>query len=184
MFILASQSPQRKAILQSLGVSFEVIPSYFDESLIVEADPIERAKLLAEAKAAVVSKRYPDRWVIGVDTLVVSQDGELLEKPVNAADARRMLRLHSGRTSIVHSGLSIQRNGKVHTDVSTASVFFRTLTEDDIEWWIKTGLWQDRSGAFQIEGEGERLITMIEGERETVIGFPVLQFHRLLPLLG
>lgn len=176
MFILASQSPQRKAILQRLGVPFEVIPSNIDESSIIELDPIKRALLLAEAKAAVVSKQYPDRWVIGVDTLVVSADGELLEKPLNEDDARRMLRLHSGRTSIVHSGLSLIRNGEDSTEVSTASVLFQTLTEEDIERWIETGLWQDRSGAFQIEGEGERLITKIDGERETVIGFPVALF--------
>ena len=138
---------------------------------------------LAEAKSLIVSKQYPDRWVIGVDTLVVAESGELLEKPLDADDARRMLHLHSGRTSIVHSGLSLQKNGKIHTNVSTASVFFQPLMEDDIEWWIITGLWKDRSGAFQLEGEGERLITKIEGERETVIGFPVLQFRTLLPLL-
>src|SRR3989344_3769964 len=179
MFILASQSPQRKAILQRLGVPFEVIPSNVDESSIIELDPIRRALFLAEAKAEAVSKDHPDWWVIGVDTLVVSADGELLEKPADENDARRMLRIHSGRTSIVHSGLSIQRNGKVHTDVSTASVYFRPLTEGDIEWWISTGLWQDRSGAFQIEGEGEKLIKHFSGELETIIGFPMSLFKRM-----
>ncbi|HLC75512.1 MAG TPA: nucleoside triphosphate pyrophosphatase [Candidatus Peribacterales bacterium] len=180
MFILASQSPQRKAILQNLHVPFDTIPSGFDESSIIEQDPIKRALLLAEAKAAVIASRYPDQWIIGVDTLVVAASGELLEKPVDANDARRMLDLHSGRTSIIHSALSLQKGGKKFTAVSTASVTFKHLTDRDIASWIETKLWHDRSGAFQIEGEGEKLIVKIEGEYETVVGFPVKLFQEMI----
>ena len=107
MFILASQSPQRREILDRLGVSFKVISPPFDESSVHEKNPIKRASLLAEGKAASVAKDYPDEWVIGVDTLVVAENGELLEKPVDEADARRMLLLHSGKTSLVHSALCL-----------------------------------------------------------------------------
>ncbi|HLD08301.1 MAG TPA: Maf family protein [Candidatus Peribacterales bacterium] len=176
MFILASQSPQRKAILERLCVSFEVLPSTFDESSITERDPLKRALVLASAKAASISEKYPDRWVIGADTLVVSADHELLEKPVDADDARRMLRLHSGRTSVVHSALALQRGEERKVGLSTASVTFKNLSDAEVEWWIKTNLWQDRSGAFQIEGEGQKLIESYEGEWETIVGFPIQVF--------
>lgn len=179
MFILASQSPQRRDILQKLGIPSEVIPGSLDESSITERDPIKRALLLAYAKAESVAKDHPDQWVIGADTLVVSADGELLEKPVDAQDARRMMKLHSGRTSIVHSALSLQRGGERKMGISTASVAFKKLKDEDIEWWIKTGLWQDRSGAFQIEGEGQTIIAGFEGEFETITGFPVRLFRRM-----
>ena len=179
MFILASQSPQRSDILRNIGISFEVIPSHIDESSVTERDPIKRALLLAQAKAESVSKNYPDRWVIGADTLVVSADHELLEKPVDADDARRMLRLHSGRTSVVHSALALKRGQERKAGISTASVTFRKLTDEDIEWWIGTKLWQDRSGAFQIEGEGQKIIEGFAGELETIVGFPVSLFRQM-----
>lgn len=184
MFILASQSPQRKAIFEKLKVPFEVIPSAIDESSITEPDPIKRAMLLAHAKADSVSKNYPDRIVIGVDTLVVSADHHLLEKPLSAADARRMMQLHSGRTSVVLSALALQRGGERKAGISTASVTFKTLNNEEIEWWIKTGLWQDRSGAFQIEGEGKKIITGYDGEFETIVGFPVQVFFSLCRRFG
>ena len=83
-FILASRSPQRKAILEHLGVAFEIIPSPFDESTVLENNPEKRAVMLAEKKAEVIAKGHPDQWVIGVDTLVVASDGTLLEKPSDA----------------------------------------------------------------------------------------------------
>ena len=184
MFILASQSSQRRDILQKLGVPFEVIPSHCDESAITESDPVKRALLLAEAKAASISKKYPDQWVIGADTLVVSADGELLEKPFDADDARRMLRLHSGRTSVVHTALALERGEERKMGISTASVTFRKLTDEDIEWWIETGLWADRSGAFQIEGEGQKIIEGFTGELETIVGFPVQAFRRMAEKIG
>ena len=176
MLILASRSPQRKAILKRLGVVFEVMPSPFDESTVLEKDPKKRAVILAEKKAEVIAKGHPDQWVIGVDTLVVASDGTLLEKPSDAEDARHMLRLHSGNISTVHSGLSLQRGSECHSALSSARVTFRTLSEKDIDWWISTELWEERSGAFQIEGEGQKLIHSLEGELETVVGFPVQIF--------
>lgn len=184
MFILASQSPQRKAILQKLGIPFEVIPTHFDETSMTEPDPIKRALLLAHAKADSVSKNYPDRIVIGVDTLVVSADGVLLEKPLDADDARRMMLLHSGRTSMVHSAIALQRGEERKIGISTASVTFKTLNNEEIKWWIETGLWQDRSGAFQIEGEGQKIIKAFEGEFETIVGFPVQAFFSLCERFG
>ena len=186
MFLLASKSPQRKKILENLGVDFKVIPSLFDESSIHERDPIKRVKLLAEGKAKAASLQYPDQYIIGADTLVVSADGELMEQPVDAGDARRMLKLHSGRTSKVHTALCMMvarladpRGNECHTDISTTSVTFHELSGETINWWIELGLWEDRSGAFQIEGDGQKLIKGWEGEYETVVGFPVELFRRM-----
>ncbi len=180
MFILASRSPQRKEILERLGISFEVIPSNMDEASVLERDPVKRAMLLAERKAGDIAKQHPGKWVIGVDTLVVASDGTLLEKPVDSEDARRMLRLHSGNISTVHTALCLQRGFEQHAEVSSARVFFKALDARVIDWWIETDLWRDRSGAFQIEGEGEKLIEQLEGERETVVGFPVTLFLHML----
>src|SRR3989344_6700603 len=171
-FILPPRSRQRKAILEHLGVAFEIIPSPFDESTVLENNPEKRAVMLAEKKAEVIAKGHPDQWVIGVDTLVVASDGTLLEKSSDAEDARRMLRLHSGNVSTVHSGLSLQRGAECHSALSSARVTFRTLSEKDIDWWISTELWEERSGAFQIEGEGQKLIHSLEGELDTVVGLP------------
>lgn len=192
-FILASQSPQRREILDKLGIQFEVIPSDFDESTITECDPAKRAELLAEAKAKEVAAKHPDRWVIGVDTLVVSEDGQLLEKPIDADDARRMLKLHSGRTSVVHSGICLisqKSKGKSQKrHISSAYVTFRDLTDEIIEDWVQSDLWQERSGAFQIELpnvrsseeiENHPLICGLNGEFETVVGFPIKSFEEII----
>jgi septum formation protein len=191
MFLLASESPQRKRILASLGVECAVIPHGFDESSIHEKNPEKRARILAEAKARAVSSNHPDQWVIGMDTLVVSRGGELLEKPLCADDARRMLRLHSGNTSTVHSAICMMHTARAaskppirHTGMSSTYVTFKNLAEEDIEWWIATDLWNDRSGGFQIEGEGQKLITHVDGEYETVVGFPVHIFRDMCLLHG
>ena len=179
MFILASSSPQRKEIFERLGIEFEIVLPPFDEAAVLERDPVKRAVLLAEGKATSVSRDYQDRWVIGVDTLVVSEDGELLEKPVDEDDARHMIQLHSGRTSAVHSALCLMRGLEKYADVSTAHILFKTLSDDDIDDWLKLELWRDRSGAFQIEGEGQKLVEKLDGEFETVVGFPVALFENM-----
>ena len=177
MFLLASRSPQRQRILKRLGVSFQVTPSSFDEAAVTECNPKKRALLLAEGKAKDVAEKYPDQWVIGADTLVVTSDETLLEKPVNASDAERMLRLHSGRTSTVYTALCLCRGEECHAALSTASVTFRKLSDENIAWWIGTDLWKDRSGAFQLENDGRKLVEQVDGEEETVIGFPIALFR-------
>lgn len=179
MFILASKSPQRKAILERLGVAFKVVAPSFDEANIREKDPEKRALLLACGKAQEVSSTYPDHWVIGCDTLVIASNGELLEKPNKREEAARMLRFHSGNISTVHSALCIQKGEETRTGISSAKVHFRALSDAEIEWWIQTGLWRDRSGGFQVEGEGRKLYEKIEGEFETVVGFPMSLFQQL-----
>lgn len=184
-WILASRSPQRAALLAGLGVEFAVEPSGVDEVTFVEADPMERALKLAVAKAKDVHERMPGTVVIGCDTLVVAPDGTLLEKPSDAEDARRMLRMQSGGCSTVHSGLAVVGpDGNLAKDVSSSRVRFRNLSADDIDWWIAGGQWADRSGSFQIDGTGQLLIAHIEGDWTSIVGLPIYLLGQLTKEVG
>jgi septum formation protein len=183
--ILASSSPQRKSLLEGLGLTFSVIPSQVNEEACTEMDPAKRAQLLAREKAREVSERHRGQWVIGSDTLVVSSTGERLEKPVDEQDARRMIELHSGQISVVHSGLALIRpDGSMFDGLSSSSVTFRTLSDQDIDWWISTNLWKDRSGAFQIDGLGQLMIERIDGDWTSIVGLPVYLLGRLFDQAG
>lgn len=183
--ILASASPQRKTLLEGLGLAFEVMPSAIDEDGHPEKSPKERSQILARLKAEDIAVRNPGAFVIGCDTLVVSAEGELLEKPKDPAEARRMVALHSGRTSIVYSALCIvDAKGQLHQGVSSSSVTFKKLTDTDLDWWIGTGYWRDRSGAFQIDGPGQLLISHIEGDWTGIVGLPVYLLGELLEKSG
>ncbi len=182
--ILASASPQRRELLQGLGLSFEVMPSSVDESACAEKDPAVRASVLARLKAEDVHALHPDACVIGCDTLVVSADGTLLEKPVDAADAERMLRLQSGNISTVHSALCVIGSDGIQDGISSSHVRFKKLSEEDVVWWISTGQWKDRSGAFQIDGRGQLMIEKIEGDWTGVVGLPVYLLGELMKKAG
>ncbi len=183
--ILASSSPQRKYLLEGLGLTFSVIPSQVNEEACTEMDPAKRAQLLAREKARDVAERHRGQWVIGSDTLVVSSTGERLEKPDDEQDARRMVALHSGKTSIVHSGLALIRpDGAMFDGLSSSSVTFRTLTDADVDWWIATNLWRDRSGSFQIDGLGQLMIERIDGDWTSIVGLPVYLLGELFRQAG
>lgn len=178
--ILASRSPQRAKLLEGLGVRFEVIVSAVDEPNHPTLSPAERAQQLAHLKAQDVSRRFPRRSVLGADTLVALRDGTLLEKPVDAEDAARMLRLQSADVCTVRSALClIDSHGKKHEGLDSTRVHFRTLTDADIAWWIGTDLWRERSGGFQIDGPGQLLIKKIEGDWTGVVGLPIFLFGLL-----
>lgn len=183
--VLASASPQRKQLLEGLGFTFEVHPSSFDESACDIRTPIERAKHLAAHKAQEVNERFPDSFVIGCDTLVVASNGDLLEKAPDAATAREAISKLSGATCQVHSGLSVFDPKQQHFDgVSSSAVTFKTLTDEEVDWWIGTGLWKDRSGSFQIDGPGQLLIEHIEGDWSSIVGLPVFLLGELLGKAG
>ncbi|MBT3292803.1 septum formation protein Maf [Candidatus Peregrinibacteria bacterium] len=180
-FLLASASPQREKLLKEIGLKFSVVPSSVDESICKEADPVNRSVSLAKMKAQDVFDKNPDACVLGADTLVVSSDGTLLEKPANESEARSMLRMHSGNTSLVHSSLCLLLpSSKVLEITNSSSVTFSDLGEETIDWWIKTGEWENRSGAFQIEGKGQIMIERIEGNFTGVVGLPIFEFGKIL----
>lgn len=178
--VLASASPQRKTLLHGLGVLFSIAPSDVEEDDHPESDPAKRAADLARLKAKAVAAKSPDSFVIGCDTLVVSPTGALFEKPKDAGEAAAMLRAHSGATSLVHSALCIvDPEGRLYEGIDTSSVRFRTLSEEDIAWWIGTELWRDRSGGFQIDGKGQLLIEHIEGDWTGIVGLPIFLLGKL-----
>jgi septum formation protein len=181
LIVLASSSPQRKTLLKGLGLKFDVVPSSVDEQGHPErTDPAERARVLAELKARDVAAKKPGCWVIGCDTLVVSPDGDIFEKAADAEEASAMIRAQSGRTSVVHSGLSILSPDGRHADgVSSSDVTFKKLSDGEIDWWIGTKLWKGRSGSFQIDGMGQLLIQEIRGDWTSIVGFPVFLFGEL-----
>ncbi|MDD5026525.1 MAG: Maf family protein [Candidatus Peribacteraceae bacterium] len=183
--VLASASPQRKRLLLSLGMSFEVVPSDVEEADCRETDPVTRARSLAVMKAGNVAATHGDAWVIGCDTLVVASNGALFEKPGNEREARAMITRLSGGACLVHSGLCLQSpDGRTFKDVSTSVVTFKKLSEAEIDWWMASRLWQGRSGAFQIDGPGQLMIERIEGDWSSVVGLPIFLLGKLMREAG
>ena len=151
-----------------------------DESTFPQRDPVERSQSLARLKAEDVASRRKDAWVVGCDTLVVSADGEIFEKPEDEKQACYQISAQSGRTSIVHSGLClISPTGKTFEGISSSEVRFKKLSAEEIDWWIGKRLWEGRSGSFQIDGLGQLMIEEIKGDWTSIVGFPVFLFGEM-----
>jgi nucleoside triphosphate pyrophosphatase len=174
--ILASKSPRREYLLNQAGLTFMVVPSQFDESSVVISSPIPYAKELAERKAKEVSDIYPESWVIGADTIVLI-DGMVLGKPENRDHAREMLHRLSGQTHRVVTGYCIccKSANKFISDAAKTEVRFKTLSEQEIEWYIHTTEPFDKAGAYAIQGLGTFLVKSISGSYTNVVGLPVCE---------
>jgi septum formation protein len=168
--LLASRSPQRRAILEQLRIPFEVVVPSYEE---LGDDPIEHAA----GKARSVDGG--DRPVLGVDTVVVC-DGQVLGKPDNAADAERMLETLGSKTHEVVSGLCLRTPAWEELHSETTRVTFRPLTARDIAAYLATEEWQERAGGYAIQGVGAGLIERIEGDYLNVVGLPAALLVRLL----
>jgi septum formation protein len=180
--ILASGSPQRRAILEQLGVPFTIEVSGVEE--LEEGDPGEVAVENARRKAAAVAAHLPDALVLGADT-VVYLDGTLYGKAGGAEHAGEMLRVLSGRTHQVVGGVCLTRSGVERTAVATTSVSFRSLSEELIQWYVSSGEWRERAGSYAIQGRGAALVAEIDGDYLNVVGLPVATLLALEPgLLG
>jgi septum formation protein len=179
--ILASASPRRRELLGLLGVPFEVVPSAYEEPAPeTHPDPEAHARELALAKAAEVARRHPGRWVLGADTVVWLGE-RLFAKPVDDADAARMLRALAGRTHRVTTGLALLREpGEVHLFHTTTEVAFRPLSEAEIAAYVATGEPLDKAGAYGIQGRGALLISGIRGDYPNVVGLPLTPLLLLL----
>jgi len=183
MIILASASPRRRELLGTLGADFTVEPAQGEETTphCGSADGIVTA--LAEAKAAEVAAKHPDALVIGADT-VVALDGRILGKPKDEADAASMLRLLSGRSHTVCTGLCLIRGGTRLTHAETTAVHFRSLTDAEIAAYVATGEPMDKAGAYAIQGLASLFITGIEGDYFNVVGLPLCALGRMLEQMG
>jgi len=173
--VLASASPQRRAILEQLGVAFTVKPADVEE--LTEGDPeyvvVENARRKVEA--------VPGDLVLGCDTEVFL-DGRIFGKAATEQEAETYLRQLSGRTHEVHSGIALSTvHGPLSTGHAVTDVTFRRLSDAEIAWYLATNEWQDRAGAYAIQGRGSALVERIEGDFWNVVGLPVPKLLELAP---
>ena len=168
--VLASRSPQRRAILETLGVPFEVRTADVAEEHV--GAPVAVASENALRKA-VAGKAGPDEVVLGVDTLVAI-GLEIWGKPADEAAARETLRTLAGRTHEVVSGVAlVDECGEVRAATATTRVTFRPMDEPTLAWYLASGEWEERAGGYAIQGRGGALVERIEGDYLNVVGLPV-----------
>lgn len=184
--VLASASPRRSDLLATLGVPFVVVPADIDETEIDGEDPVTYVHRLAIGKSDAVSALdavRPDDIVIAADT-TVDVDGEILAKPCDADDARRMLGLLSGRAHSVHTGVAVRRGEHVAVEVATTFVTMVDIDEVRMHWYLGTGEPFDKAGAYAIQGAGSLLVERIDGSVSNVVGLPLAVLDRLLRGVG
>jgi septum formation protein len=190
MLVLASASPRRQELLRNADIPFTVCPSNISEIPLAGESPRDCAERLAREKAQSILREQPGRAVLGADTIVVV-DGEILGKPRDLADAMRMLRLLSGRTHQVITGVCLvgpvlgTGNQKLETGFEdtrseTTQVTMTALADNDIQSYIKTGEPMDKAGAYAIQGIASRWIPRIDGDYSNVVGLPVELVYRML----
>ena len=182
-FILASASPRRKELLQKAGYTFEIVVSDADESLPAGITPDKAVRRNAARKAQAVAETNPGAVVLGCDT-VVAIDGEILGKPGDEAEAKRMLRRLSGNTHTVYSGVCIT-DGKKETVFAVATdVTFYSLSARTIDAYVATKEPMDKAGAYGIQGLGCVLVREIAGDYSNVVGLPLSESARALAAFG
>jgi septum formation protein len=183
--ILASASPRRADILRNCGFSFEVIPAHVDETRLEGETAAQYVLRVAQSKAQAIADRMsssgPSALIIGADTAVVIEGG-ILGKPADAADARRMLRLLTGKTHEVLTGIAVIRthDGEHAAHVESTSVTFVPLSREDIDAYIATGEPFDKAGAYGIQGLAGKFASRIEGCYFNVMGLPVSKLWQML----
>ncbi|MHC1727173.1 MAG: nucleoside triphosphate pyrophosphatase [Syntrophobacteraceae bacterium] len=172
--ILASESPRRKRLLQSLGIEFRVEPSRIDESGPPAAGPAEAARQWAVLKASSIASLHPEPWILGADTIVVL-DGHIFGKPRGWVDAASMLQRLSGRVHEVITGMCLvnAEAGFYRTGSVITRVHFKNLTFGEIEAYVRTGKPMDKAGAYGIQGIGAFLVKAVEGSYTNVVGLPL-----------
>ncbi|MBQ7169493.1 MAG: septum formation protein Maf [Synergistaceae bacterium] len=182
--ILASGSPRRKSLLESIGLDFTVYHPDVNEEHLPGESPAELCRRLSRLKAEAGSRVYPDDAVIAADTIVVADGGEILGKPSGHDDAVRMLRLLSGRVHEVVTGLCVSCGERVSiADVHTL-VKFRELSELEIEAYTQTCEPYDKAGGYAVQGIGSLMIEGIKGDYYNVVGLPLCTLGRMLAGYG
>jgi nucleoside triphosphate pyrophosphatase len=169
--LLASRSPQRRAILEQLHIPFDVLDPLYDEDDDSAADPVELVRAHAQGKARSVAIEAFGRPVLGVDT-TVALAGRVFAKAATADEAREMLEALSGQTHEVVSGLCLLDEEWEELEHETTRVTFRSLSEAEITAYLASGEWRERAGAYAIQGLGASLVERIEGDYLNVVGLP------------
>lgn len=168
-----------------LGIfSITVLPAKSEEDWPAGFSPAEAVMHIAAAKARDTATRAPaDSLILAADT-VVCLDGQILGKPVDAEDARRMLRMLSGRTHTVYTGMALQRGNRQMTDFAEASVTFRPLSDAEIDAYVSTGSPLDKAGAYGAQDMAALFVERVEGEFYTVVGLPMCRLAELFRSFG
>ena len=181
--ILASASPRRYELLSLTLLPFETYPSTLEEKMDLSLTPSRLVESLAEQKAADIFTQKPDCVVLGADTIVSYQNNRL-GKPKDRIEAAEMLRMLSGQTHDVYTGVClIDQTKKVIFSVKT-SVTFYTLDENTIDWYLNTGEPFDKAGSYGIQGSGSLLVEKIDGDYFNVVGLPISKVVRSLKDFG
>jgi septum formation protein len=170
--ILASASPRRQELLKNAGIVFEVQPANIPEVPHVGEGPTAFAERMAREKAQAIRASLPEGIILAADT-VVAVANEILGKPVDAEDAIRMLRLLSGRTHAVTTGVCVIGDGHEDVRSETTEVEFSRMTEAEIREYVASGEPMDKAGAYAIQGGAARWITRVDGDYNNVVGLPV-----------
>ena len=178
--VLASQSPRRRELLGKMGLEFTTKSPEIDEEAITGLPAVELVKALSREKCLHIARdEDPETIVIGSDTVVVL-DGVILGKPVNEADAIRMLTALSGRSHQVCTGVTVCQGKTVMSEAEVTQVTFRTLTDTEIRQYVATGEPMDKAGSYGIQGYGGLLVSGIQGDYSNVVGLPVCHLGRML----
>ena len=182
--LLASRSPRRKSLLEKIGIQLQIVPSSILEESIEIEKPGEYVQSLSFLKADDVSLSYPKDWVLGADTIVVVEN-RVLGKPESDAHAMEMLRLLSDRDHQVFTGFCIMnRQKKTVTGVVETRVWFKDLSQEEIQWYVDTREPFDKAGAYGIQGIGSFLVQRISGSYSNVVGLPVCEVVEALKTLN
>jgi septum formation protein len=177
--ILASGSPRRSELLRAVGWDFEKAVADIDESEIEGETPEDYVVRLAKGKAEKVAVNYPDGIVLGADTTVVI-GGRIIGKPVDMADARRMIGILSGNWHEVLTGIAVVEKGETRTGIQRTRVKFATMSDDEIDFLAEEGEPLDKAGAYAVQAQAALFIEGLEGDYWNVTGLPVNLVYRLV----
>ncbi|KGY11109.1 septum formation inhibitor Maf [Vibrio tubiashii] len=177
--ILASGSPRRKELLAQLGYTFSVVKTDVEECRQADESPYQYVSRLSKDKALAAVQPESNSVVIGSDTIVVC-DGQVLEKPDNLTHAKQMLLMLSARAHQVMTAVTVATKDNLETIVVSTNVWFKTLSENEIEQYWQTGEPCDKAGSYGIQGLGGRFVTRIEGSYHAVVGLPLYETDQLL----
>ena len=176
--ILASRSPQRRAILEQLGVAFSVVVPEVQE--LTAGPPHEIAIENAYRKAAAVAESHGDAVVLGVDT-IVTLGSRVYGKPADREQAREMLSALAGQTHSVISGVCVLAADRARTAAASTAVRFLPLHPPTLAWYLESEEWRERAGGYAIQGRGAALVGAVDGDYTNVVGLPVVTLLELLP---
>lgn len=181
--ILASASPNRKELLERIGLPFSVVVSHVVENVSSSLPTGEYVMELARQKAESVAADYPDACVIGADT-VVDLDGTILGKPHTPENAKAYLSAMQSREHLVYTGVAVTVHGKTIVDVEKTSVTFAPMSGEEIEWYVATGDPLEKAGAYGIQGPAGLFVSAIRGDYFNVVGLPIHLLYRMLQKSG